>query len=46
MQRELENTFYAQYTSVYLTVLAIIKRNGFHHVVCTMHVYQVTVYLV
>jgi hypothetical protein len=30
MQRELENTFHVQYISVYLTVLGVIKRNGFH----------------
>jgi len=44
MQRELENRFQAQYTSEYLIVLGIIKRNGFHSVVWTTYVYQVTAY--
>jgi len=44
MQRELENKFHAHYASEYLIVLWIIKRNGFHTVVWTMHVYQVAAY--
>lgn len=44
MQRELENRFHAQYTSEYLIVLGIIKRNGFHNAARTMHVYRVTAY--
>jgi len=43
-QRELENRFHHQYTSEYFIVFGIMKRNGFHNVVWTMHVYQVTAY--